>query len=147
MREKSQSRLKPRLRLLVVQVGVRRRSSYLTYNTSNANASRAVASLDRAGISRHGTTGISEHHLHHSLSDPMGPHRTDTIDRTSSKASPTPPESNSTRKHTSKACEHCRKRRTKCVGGIPCEACKKASLEGVCEVRTKARPQRYAAEG
>ena len=74
----------------------------------------------------------------------MSPHRSERTDRTGSKASTTPTEASSARKHTSKACEHCRKRRTKCIGGIPCDACKNASLEQECQVRTKARPQRYS---
>lgn len=53
-----------------------------------------------------------------------------------------PNSSSEPRRHASKACEHCRGRRIKCVGGIPCEACRKSCRERDCHVRVKARPGR-----
>ena len=41
------------------------------------------------------------------------------------------------RKHNSKACEPCRKRRVKCSGGTPCEACVVNGSRADCEVRTR----------
>ncbi|KAL1410456.1 hypothetical protein Q8F55_004467 [Vanrija albida] len=46
------------------------------------------------------------------------------------------------RKRSSKACERCRRRRSRCVGGFPCEACVRVGLRAECQVREKARPGR-----
>jgi hypothetical protein len=46
------------------------------------------------------------------------------------------------KRRTSKACENCRVRRTKCSGGKPCSACLELGLGVSCEVRAKARPNR-----
>lgn len=46
------------------------------------------------------------------------------------------------RKRSSKACERCRHRRSRCVGGFPCDACQRVGLRAECVVRDKARPGR-----
>lgn len=46
------------------------------------------------------------------------------------------------KKRASKACETCRVRRTKCVGGRPCDPCKALGVADDCIVRVKARPNR-----
>jgi len=96
----------------------------------------------RPGISRVSQSGISEPPLQCVQCSIMTPDRAHKADSTRSRTSSSPLSTHTTRTHTSRACEHCRKRRTKCSGGIPCDACKKASIEGECQVRTKARPQR-----
>lgn len=60
--------------------------------------------------------------------------------RTRSTSSPTA--ASEPRKHTSKACERCRNRRIKCIGGIPCSACTKADCTADCQVRSVPRPKR-----
>ena len=50
------------------------------------------------------------------------------------------------KKRTSKACETCRVRRTKCIsssGSLPCDPCKTLGVADDCIVRVKARPNRY----
>jgi hypothetical protein len=46
------------------------------------------------------------------------------------------------RQRSSKACEGCRARRIKCIGGVPCDACTAIGIGADCEVRAKARPKR-----
>jgi hypothetical protein len=45
-------------------------------------------------------------------------------------------------KRSSKACESCRVRRTRCSGTVPCDACIANGIATTCQVRIKARPQR-----
>ncbi|BEJ13893.1 hypothetical protein CspHIS471_0310670 [Cutaneotrichosporon sp. HIS471] len=49
------------------------------------------------------------------------------------------------RRRSSKACEHCRAKRTRCSGTSPCEACVALGLGDGCYVRDKARPRRAPA--
>lgn len=66
----------------------------------------------------------------------------DRRDSSSVVAGPGDTSSAPARKRTSKACENCRIRRTKCTGGTPCAACSELGLQSSCLVRQKARPKR-----
>lgn len=53
-----------------------------------------------------------------------------------------PPNTDPYKRRISKACEHCRTKRTRCSGSSPCDACCALGLEESCFVRDKARPKR-----